>query len=389
MMPTLHAKILTLSQALQLVGLVPCLFVALFLLTLLKRNVQVLIPIGYFLALACAFALPLVDIYSPLARNTIIQNGLLLGESTNVAFGFLLICQFLTGRVPPWPYWLVLAIPLIGGSSLTYASTLEANDLCFAKQMCLDPGSLKTLYYVVSSSLVFLLLVLHFPRLHAAGSGDTARAHKYWLIIALIMLHLLVLAADLALLSGVIKPLQAELIVGVFRLAFIYLVMTSLFRVFYPDMGGRIVQMIVTKKPYDPAAEQPFVDKVKQLLDVDHVYRGMNLNRARLAALVGISEYHLSRVINHHFGKSFHELINSYRVEEAKRRLQNDAAQITTIGFEAGFNSIASFNRVFKVKTGMSPTEFRAKYGSASAVTASQSVTEVPLPSGSVPNPSM
>jgi AraC-like DNA-binding protein len=356
-----HETVLTLPQALQLVGLVPCVFVACFLLSLLSRDAQTVIPLGYFLALACAFALPLVDIFLPQQSIPLLKGGLLLGESTLVAFGFLLIYQFLTGEIPPIPYWLVLAIPLIGGGSLTYASSIEPGELCFSGHICPSVSSLKTLYEVLASSLVFLLLVTAFSRMQASPVGDAARRHKYWLIIALIMLNLLLLVTELAQLAGQITAMQADLIVTVFRLSFIYLVLTSLFRVFYPDMGTQVVQMMVAKKPCDPEAEQPYVEKITLLLENDHVYRGMNLNRARLAALAGISEYHLSRVINNFFGKSFNELINSYRVEEAKRRLQSEPTQITIIGFEAGFNSIASFNRVFKTMTGMSPSEYRAQ----------------------------
>lgn len=357
----MHEAVLTIPQALQLVGLVPCLFVMCFLLSLLPRDNQAIIPIGYFLALACAFALPLVDIFLSGGNVPVLKAALLLGESTSVAFGFLLICQFLTGEIPRAPYWLVLAIPLIGGGSLTYATTLDPDELCIANQICPSVSALTTLYEVLASSLVFLLLIVSFNRLRGNTANEGARKHKYWLIMALIMLNLLLLVMELAHLAGRVTASQADLIITVFRLSFIYLVLTSLFRVFYPDMGNQVVQMIVAKKPYDPEAEQPYVDKIQLLLENDHVYRGMNLNRARLAALAGISEYHLSRVINNFFGKSFNELINGYRVEEAKRRLQSEATQITVIGFEAGFNSIASFNRVFKATTGMSPSEYRAQ----------------------------
>lgn len=356
-----HETVLTIPQALQLVGLVPCIFVTCFLLSLLPRDAQTIIPIGYFLALACAFALPLVDTFLPDANNRLLNTTLLAGESTIVAFGFLLICQFLTGHIPPAPAWLVLAIPLIGGGSLTYASTIDASEICLAGRICPSIASLKTLYHVLGSSLVFLLLIVYFNRLRDSSISEVARKHKYWLIIALIMLNLCVLVVQLTHLANNIAPKQAELIITIFRLSFIYLVLTSLFRVFYPDMGNQVVQMIVAKKPYDPTAEQPYVDKIKLLLENEHVYRGMNLNRERLAVLAGISEYHLSRVINNYFGKTFHELINGYRVEEAKRRLQSEQTQITVIGFEAGFNSIASFNRVFKAMTGMSPSEYRSQ----------------------------
>ncbi|RPH34704.1 MAG: helix-turn-helix domain-containing protein, partial [Chloroflexi bacterium] len=53
-----------------------------------------------------------------------------------------------------------------------------------------------------------------------------------------------------------------------------------------------------------------------------------------------------------------------YRVEEAKRRLldpQTRHHKILAVGFEVGFRSKAAFNRIFKLKTGVTPSEFRAR----------------------------
>src|SRR5579884_530477 len=105
--------LLTLTQALQLVGLAPSLFVILFLIALSLRNRQAIIPIFYFIALICSFSLPLFDLFPDHMHTKMVEGGLLLGESTLTAFSFLLICQFIAGRVPSFPHWLVLAIPLL------------------------------------------------------------------------------------------------------------------------------------------------------------------------------------------------------------------------------------------------------------------------------------
>ncbi len=61
-------------------------------------------------------------------HNRWLIGSLLMGESMLTAFSFLLICQFMIGRIPPLPYWLVLAIPLVGGGELIYASMMQAGD---------------------------------------------------------------------------------------------------------------------------------------------------------------------------------------------------------------------------------------------------------------------
>jgi AraC-like DNA-binding protein len=349
--------VLTLTQALQLVGLAPCLFLAAMLATLSLRNPQGIVPAFYFAALACSFALPLTEI---LGYGQKVAAGLLFGESTLAAFSFLLIIQFLLGRVPPGAYWLVLAIPLIGGGQLIYATTLPASELCEGDR-CLDVASIRTLYNVFASSMVFLLLVYYASRASGVQTADIHRAHKYWLVVVLILSHLLVLAVDLARMSDHLSHDDAFFTETVLRLMFIYLVITSLFRVFYPTLAAQAVPTLAEARRYDPAQDAAHVETVKRLLEVDRAYREMRLNRAALAKKVGIGEHHLSRVINHAFGRNFNELVNSYRIEEAKIRLKNETTQVTVIAFEVGFNSIASFNRVFKEKVGLSPTEFREK----------------------------
>jgi predicted branched-subunit amino acid permease len=96
--------LLTLIQALQLVGLVPCLFIALMLPVFARHNRQVIAPAAYFLSLACAFALPLLDIFLPALSSITLTATLLLGRNLLPALAFFMILQFMQLRVPKWLY---------------------------------------------------------------------------------------------------------------------------------------------------------------------------------------------------------------------------------------------------------------------------------------------
>ena len=361
-MDALNANaVLTLTQALQLVGLVPCLFLVFFLSTMVRRNLQAVVPVLYFVALACGFALPLLSLYPPLVSNALLKGSLLFGESMLVGFSFLLILQFMMGRIPPPFYWMVLAIPLVGSTVLIYADMVQLQHDCILKQVCYDTASAKTLYNVFSSSIIFLLLIYYSALSSGLNKDDVTRKHKYWLVIALILLNLFLLALDLAKLSQQLKQSELDFAITMFRLTFIYLVITSLFRVFYPSMTTQAAAATsYPESAHNQLLDQPHIDTIRQLLEGDRIYREMRLNRAMLAKRLGIGEHTLSRIINHYFGKNFNELVNGYRIAEAKIRLRDEPqTQITAIGFEVGFNSIASFNRVFKEKVGVSPTQWR------------------------------
>jgi len=54
--------------------------------------------------------------------------------------------------------------------------------------------------------------------------------------------------------------------------------------------------------------------------------------------------------------------VNHYRVEEAKQLLLEPAKEdhkIASIAYDAGFNSLSTFNDVFKKITGTTPSQFR------------------------------
>jgi two-component system response regulator YesN len=61
-----------------------------------------------------------------------------------------------------------------------------------------------------------------------------------------------------------------------------------------------------------------------------------------------------------HLG-SFKQLLNTLRIEEAKRLLQTTDRQILEIAMAVGFSSATHFNRVFREQTGQTPKAFRFK----------------------------
>jgi AraC-like DNA-binding protein len=95
------------------------------------------------------------------------------------------------------------------------------------------------------------------------------------------------------------------------------------------------------------------------------VFLEPSLTIGGLAARMGVPEHRLRKLINNHLGyRNFAAFINDHRIDEAKRRLGNAALardQITGLAFDLGFASLAPFNRAFKERVGMSPSEFRTK----------------------------
>ncbi|MEL7201858.1 MAG: AraC family transcriptional regulator [Pseudomonadota bacterium] len=73
------------------------------------------------------------------------------------------------------------------------------------------------------------------------------------------------------------------------------------------------------------------------------------------------NETYISRMFNQGAGQSFNQTINDMRVRHAQRLIaQAPDKPLIEVAFAAGFNSKATFNRVFRAMSGQSPSDWRA-----------------------------
>jgi len=114
-----------------------------------------------------------------------------------------------------------------------------------------------------------------------------------------------------------------------------------------------------------PALKQ----KLLQFMEANKPYLKSDLKISELADALSVPYHQLSQLINDEFHVNFYDFINKYRVEDAKKLLIEDSRnyKILAIAYEVGFNSKATFNRVFKKFTDLTPSEFRQKFSPPSA----------------------
>lgn len=347
-MRTLLFDILELLNA---VALFPCLFAIILLLVLARNPLKVIVPALFFVTLSASFFLALSALYE--SQLPWLPTLLLWLESMQPAMCFLLVIQLWTDRAPKGVYWLILALPIVGGTSLVFASQ-QLVEACILNEYCLPAAAFRGLYQLFATAAIFMLMMAHLSHTPIAYHASRIyQSHRYWLIVTLILAYLSMLFFDLMMLAGNITYFQNDIIHVVLRLGFVYLVLTSLFRVFDHASQGT---SSVGAKPIDPEV----VTKIEAAMQDDKLYREMGFSREKCAEKLELQEHVLSRTINQAFDKNFNEYVNSYRIEEAKERLAREDTSVTAIAFEVGFSSIASFNRVFKAMVQCSPTEYRA-----------------------------
>ena len=118
-----------------------------------------------------------------------------------------------------------------------------------------------------------------------------------------------------------------------------------------------------TVKPVLPAEEMllrrtqlsAFMDNEKPWLDPE-------LTLSILAEQLQLNTSQLSYLVNNGFTQNFNDFVNTYRVEEVKRKMaMSDFQHLSLLGiaFESGFNSKATFNRAFKKLTGNAPSNYK------------------------------
>jgi AraC family transcriptional regulator, transcriptional activator of pobA len=79
------------------------------------------------------------------------------------------------------------------------------------------------------------------------------------------------------------------------------------------------------------------------------------------AEKLNMTARNLSLITRAAFGKSATEIIETRKLIEARRLLLSTDKSVSEIGFELGYNEKSYFTRVFRKKTGITPTEFREK----------------------------
>ena len=70
----------------------------------------------------------------------------------------------------------------------------------------------------------------------------------------------------------------------------------------------------------------------------------------------------MSDVLNAEIGQTFYDVVNSYRVDDVRRRLAKaewKQLSVLTLAMDAGCASKSTFNQVFKKQAGQTPSAYR------------------------------
>ncbi len=341
-------------EILSLIGIAQCIYIVIYMVFRSGRISRAGLPLVYFSVLCMAFLSDFGQVYIGELRYYYYLQwaAWFLGPPLSV----LLIIQIAQiNKVPDLKhYWVLALIPLALG--LSFIVGQADDESCSRLLPCEERQSWLAVGGIVAGAISLLTISVNWGFLDNIASQKAGK-ERYWLILTLVITNMAFLAVMFASLN---PDIEYDTIVA-FRvtlgLALVYLVSTSLFRI-YPQavrVSDRMSSDLLSED------EKKLAKKVEDLLSLQKVYQEPTYSRTDLARECSTSETSISRIINIHFEKSFPQLMNEHRVADAKRLLRETNANVKTVAEEVGFNSIASFNRVFKDFSGYTPSQYRKK----------------------------
>ena len=147
----------------------------------------------------------------------------------------------------------------------------------------------------------------------------------------------------------------------------VWLALNAVFRLSKPfpkmestDTGSHEGEPAPNASPAAKLAEEAaLANMVQKRVTEEKWYLEPQLSIRDLAARIGTNESYISRALNQGLGKSFNRFINALRVSHAQALIQQGELSMLTIAYESGFNSKATFNRVFRDINGQTPSAFK------------------------------
>jgi len=147
----------------------------------------------------------------------------------------------------------------------------------------------------------------------------------------------------------------------------IYTIETLIFLLFLGYFGIKQQDVAVlpqeSKPPYfDETRVTEMTEHLRKLMVDKKPFLDTNFTINTLAVLMGTNRMYISVLLNDYMGKSFYRLINSCRIDEAVKILDDTESMkysIEGVAHSVGFKSKSTFIKHFRNNTGQTPGQYR------------------------------
>ncbi|MFT3740952.1 MAG: AraC family transcriptional regulator [Breznakibacter sp.] len=121
-------------------------------------------------------------------------------------------------------------------------------------------------------------------------------------------------------------------------------------------------QKLLTNISFQRTSDFHSSDRIEKVYNFVKANFNKKIKLEEAAELLNMSVVSFTRLIKQRTGKSFVDFVNEMRLGYATRLLIETSKSVGEICFECGFNNVSNFNRIFKKKQGVTPSEFRNNF---------------------------
>ncbi|MBO9606792.1 MAG: helix-turn-helix domain-containing protein [Paenibacillaceae bacterium] len=183
----------------------------------------------------------------------------------------------------------------------------------------------------------------------SSGGAGFAQAQQVFLLL---LVRLLEVARELRFDSKEPAPTQSRLLEA-FLQQQDWQAMVTWFDTLLSAMAVRIGEAFAEKN-------NQHVDRAFAIIEADC---GESLSLATVADKLNLSPAHLSRIFKEHAGATFSDYVTQIRIRKSKELLLQTDMQVQEISSRMGYVKVASFIKLFKSTTGVTPGEYRKQHG--------------------------
>lgn len=121
-----------------------------------------------------------------------------------------------------------------------------------------------------------------------------------------------------------------------------------------------MLELFAYKRGADMTVKKTLFDEILEHIKYNYTQK---ITTERICNRFYCSRSYIAHSFKNHTGKSFPEYVNSLRIESAKEMLENSSLSVAEIAAIVGFEERSYFAKCFARETGISPREWRQKYG--------------------------
>lgn len=127
------------------------------------------------------------------------------------------------------------------------------------------------------------------------------------------------------------------------------------------DLAGILLRYI----PKQAYSSEDLSREKERLKKMDSVFQYVDSNYQEhidlddISKYIGFSKYYFTKFFKENTGVTFLDYLNNYRIKKSEWRIIEEDETIAEIAYNCGFNSIKTFNRLFKNIVGCTPMKYR------------------------------